>query len=105
MSEIEHVPSLDEYHPEEAAVAQLQPVKRQDEPHQPSAVNGFLYGSINILGLHIPNIILLIVVVVVAYLLWSRRRTEHHLAPLVGGALETSATPGSGSFFRNLNIN
>lgn len=101
MSEIEYVPSLAEYHPEEVIAMQL---PREDE-HKPNAVNGFLYGSVNVLGIHIPNIILLIIVVVVAYLLWTRRRTEHHLAPMVGGALETSATPGSGSFFRNLHIN
>jgi hypothetical protein len=91
----QEVPHLAEYHPE----------LQQESHQQPQHSNGFLTGAVNVFGFRVPNLILIIVVLALAYLLYAHyNKTEHSLAPLVGGALDSSASPGSGSFLRDLHI-
>ena len=81
----------------------------QDSKAEPGNVNdspkhGFLNGSVNILGIRIPNIVLIILLIAIVWFLLSSGHMTHSLTPrMVGGALETSSSPTS-SFFDNIRL-
>lgn len=99
-----NVPSLAEYHPE--LVQEVNP-EQQEQEQRARGSGGLVYGSVNVLGLRIPNLILLLVVLVLVYYLYKHYSVHIvHISDVhAGGALDLSATPGSASFLRNLNIN
>ena len=88
--------------------SQVEPVPANANISVSAPVNankrGFLNGSVDILGIRIPNIVLIILLVVIVWVLLNENNKEHSLTPrMIGGDLETSSSPTS-SFFDNIKL-